>query len=95
MGFFSNLFHHDDVSGTKKYVSISGMVCQNCVNHATQALEAVPGVKKAKVNLMRGEAEVIVDDSVKDEDLLKAVVNAGYAATDISLHPKKIIKKIK
>jgi len=24
---------------------------------------------------------------------LKAVVNAGYAATDISLHPKKIIKK--
>lgn len=93
MGFFSNLFHHDDVSGTKKYVSISGMVCQNCVNHATQALEDVPGVKKAKVNLMRGEAEVIVDDSVKDEDLLKAVVNAGYAATDISLHPKKIIKK--
>ena len=89
MGFFSNLFHHDDVSGTKKYVAISGMVCQNCVNHATQALEAVPGVKKAKVNLMRGEAEVIVDDSVKDEDLLKAVVNAGYAATDISLHPKK------
>ena len=88
MGFFSNLFHHDDVSGTKKYVSISGMVCQNCVNHATQALEAVPGVKKANVNLMRGEAEVIVDDSVKDEDLLKAVVNAGYAATDISLQPK-------
>ena len=54
MGFFSNLFRHDDVSGTKKYVSISGMVCQNCVNHAAQALEAVPGVKKAKVNLMRG-----------------------------------------
>lgn len=53
MGFFSNLFHHDDVSGTKKYVSISGMVCQNCVNHATQALEAVPGVKKAKVSLMK------------------------------------------
>ena len=46
------------------------------------------GVKKAKVNLMRGEAEVIVDDSVKDEDLLKAVVNAGYAVTDISLQPK-------
>ena len=30
----------------------------------------------------------LVDDSVKDEDLLKAVVNAGYAATDISLQPK-------
>ena len=68
--------------------SHSAQGCQNRLNHPTQALAAVPGVKKAKVNLMRGEAEVIVDDSVKDEDLLKAVVNAGYAATDISLHPK-------
>ena len=51
MGFFSNLFHHDDVSGTKKYVSISGMVCQNCVNHATQALEAVLGVEEKRKSI--------------------------------------------
>ena len=89
MGLFSNLFHHDDVQGTKKYIYITGMVCQNCAKHVTEALKAVDGVNKVKVDLMRGQAEVIVDDSVNDETLLKTVVDAGYAATDISLQPKK------
>ena len=41
MGFFSNLFHHDDIQGTKKYIYITGMVCQNCSKHVTEALQAV------------------------------------------------------
>lgn len=89
MGFFSNLFHHDDIQGTKKYIYITGMVCQNCSKHVTEALKAVDGVNKVKVDLMRGQAEVIVDDAVSDDTLLKTVVNAGYGVTDISLRPKK------
>ena len=54
MGFFSNLFHHDDIQGTKKYIYITGMVCQNCSKHVTEALKAVDGVGKVKVDLMRG-----------------------------------------
>ena len=45
MGFFSNLFHHDDIQGTKKYIYITGMVCQNCSKHVTEALKAVDGFK--------------------------------------------------
>ena len=80
MGFFSNLFHHDDIQGTKKYIYITGMVCQNCSKHVTEALKAVDGV---------GQAEVVVADSVSDDTLLKTVVNAGYGVTEISLQPKK------
>ena len=89
MGFFSNLFHHDDIQGTKKYIYITGMVCQNCSKHVTEALKAVDGVVKVKVDLMRGQAEVVVADSVSDDTLLKTVVNAGYGVTEISLQPKK------
>ena len=39
MGFFSNLFHHDDIQGTKKYIYITGMVCQNCSKHVTLPLK--------------------------------------------------------
>jgi hypothetical protein len=38
---------------------------------------------------MRGQAEVVVADSVSDDTLLKTVVNAGYGVTEISLQPKK------
>ena len=90
MGFFSNLFHHDDIQGTKKYIYITGMVCQNCSKHVTEALKAVDGFKgKVKVDLMRGQAEVVVADSVSDDTLLKTVVNAGYGVTEISLQTKK------
>lgn len=89
MGFFSNLFHHDDIQGTKKYIYITGMVCQNCSKHVAEALKAVDGVGKVKVDLMRGQAEVVVADSVSDDTLLKTVVNAGYGVTEISLQPRK------
>ena len=73
MGFFSNLFHHDDIQGTKKYIYITGMVCQNCSKHVTEALKAVDGVGKVKVDLMRGQAEVVVADSVSDDTLVNVL----------------------
>lgn len=88
MGFFSSLFHQNQVEGTKKYVYISGMVCQNCAQHVTEALKGLDGIEKVKVDLMRGQAEVVVRDGVSDDSILKTVVNAGYTATEVSLTPK-------
>lgn len=48
MGFFSNLFHHDDIQGTKKYIYITGMVCQNCSKHVTEALKASTAWARSK-----------------------------------------------
>lgn len=83
MGLFSSLFHRH-AEGTERYIWISGMVCQHCAEHVTQALNAVPGVVDVDVSLTKGRAKVIVQDGVSDEALFKAVVRAGYTVTSIS-----------
>ena len=45
-------------------------------------------IEKVKVDLMRGQAELIVRDDVSDDTILKTIVNAGYTATEVSLVPK-------
>lgn len=56
-------------------LKITGMTCQNCVRHVTQALEAVPGVSSAKVNLEAGTAEI---EGGEPQALVAAVEEEGY-----------------
>ena len=61
-------------------IHIQGMMCPHCVNHVTQALNAIPGVS-AQVDLASGTATVTGDVSA---DTLKAAVEgAGYQVTAI------------
>lgn len=83
MGFFSNLFG-GSAEGQEKFVYIQGMMCQNCAEHVTEPLLAVPGVLKVNVNLPRGRATLRVTGDVVEKDLLKAVVNAGYGVSKIT-----------
>ena len=68
----------------KKELSIEGMMCQNCVKHVTKALEAVPGAADVAVSLEEKKATVCVPESVTDEMLKAAVVDAGYEVTAIN-----------
>lgn len=61
-------------------IHIQGMMCAHCVNHVTQALNAIPGVS-AQVNLESGTAVVTGDAS--PETLKAAVEGAGYQVTAI------------
>ncbi|MGX6990739.1 CopZ family metallochaperone [Pseudolactococcus reticulitermitis] len=61
----------------KTHLKIEGMTCQHCVSHVTEALEAVPGVTSAKVNLKKGEA-VVKSEDTSLEQLSAAVSSAGY-----------------
>ncbi|MDE6107712.1 MAG: heavy metal translocating P-type ATPase, partial [Oscillospiraceae bacterium] len=63
-----------------KTVIIEGMMCQNCVKHATNALNALPGVT-ATVNLESKTA--IVTGEVTDEAIKAAIAEAGYEVTNI------------
>lgn len=86
MGFFSNLFGSSQ-EGKEKYIYISGMMCDHCAAHVKEALEAVPGVLKAKVSLMDKRATVHVTDEADEADdkaMFKAVVNAGYSVDKIT-----------
>ena len=56
---------------------IRGMTCGHCVNTVRQALEAVPGVSSATVDLTTERAEVS-GDNLDRRELVAAVEAAGY-----------------
>jgi copper chaperone CopZ len=58
---------------------ISGMSCQNCVHHVTDALKAVNGVTDVVLDLVSGNA-VVEHTGVRTDLLIKAVNDAGYEA---------------
>ncbi len=60
---------------------VKGMVCASCVGRVEQALERVPGVKEANVNLLAERAAVTFDAAAaKPEDLVAALDDVGYEA---------------
>lgn len=62
-------------------LSVEGMTCNHCVGRVTTALEAVPGVRAAAVDLERGTADVtFAEPTVAAPDLLDAVQEAGFTA---------------
>jgi len=66
----------------KSIVSIGGMSCGHCAMRVKSALEAVPGVFSANVDLASGKASV--EGSTLDANMLRgAVEKAGYEAVSI------------
>ena len=66
----------------KKTVKISGMHCDHCVKSVTEAIDKIEGAS-AKVNLKKEEAVVSYDREIDDDDLKKAVEEAGFKVVDI------------
>ncbi len=68
---------------SKATLKIDGMSCEHCVKTVTKALEELDGVKKARVNLKRGLADVTYDsDKIGVDGLIAVVVEAGYEAKE-------------
>ncbi len=61
------------------HLSINGMSCAGCVASVEKALTSVSGVKKAEVNF--AEHSAMVYGNVAQEEILKAVILAGYEAS--------------
>src|SRR5829696_7935783 len=59
--------------------SVTGMTCASCVGRVEKALEKVPGVLEASVNLANERATVeYLAGEVEPSDLKKAIEGAGY-----------------
>src|SRR5215210_2181006 len=62
-------------------IPVSGMTCAACSARVQRALERVPGVSAANVNLMTGSATVEFDaETVAPEQLVEAIRATGYGA---------------
>jgi len=66
----------DDVT----VLTVKGMTCASCQIHVQHALEAVPGVASASVNLMAHTAQVTSTSPLDTNALITAVRNSGYDA---------------
>lgn len=62
----------------KMIVKVDGMSCENCAKHVTEALESVAGIKEVNVDLENKEANVEFFGSVDENEISKAISEAGY-----------------
>jgi Cu+-exporting ATPase len=60
-------------------IAIEGMTCASCVARVEKALQAIPGVSKASINLGTDLASVTASAEVGYADLQGAIEKAGYA----------------
>jgi len=61
-------------------LAIQGMSCASCVGAVERALNKVPGVVSASVNLATARAQVVADPTLDVEQALAAVSKAGFSA---------------
>ena len=66
-------------------LTVRGMDCAGCARHVQGALEDVPGVASADVQLMAERASVRLDESApaSREALVQALESAGYEAEEV------------
>ena len=63
-------------------LNVTGMHCMGCASNVENALKKLKGVSKADINLKAGKVAVAFDPAVaKEQDLVKAVKDAGYGAS--------------
>jgi Cu+-exporting ATPase len=65
-------------------LQIEGMTCASCASRVEKALQGVPGVVSAEVNLATERAEVTFARGAVIASLLAAVTTAGYTATAVA-----------
>ena len=72
-----NAWAHKEIQ-MKTTLNVEGMSCEHCVKHLTKTLKEVDGVKRADVSLNLKKAIIEHADSVTQDTLKAAVVEAGF-----------------
>jgi Cu2+-exporting ATPase/Cu+-exporting ATPase len=68
---------------TKKIITVEGMHCMHCASGVEKAIEALDGVKAAKVNLDKKTCTAKLTGDVTDEAIVSAVKEAGFEVIGI------------
>lgn len=62
----------------EKKVKVEGMSCSHCAGAVKRALEELENVMEARVDLEKKEAVLLIKDELYDNEIQKAVEDAGY-----------------
>lgn len=80
----SMLFKIKKSEGVKQVLSIDGMMCEHCVGHVKEALQKLDGVKDVQVDLKKGQAVIVSDKAIGDEELSRSITEAGYVLSGVA-----------
>ena len=61
-------------------IKISGMQDEQCVRAVANAIQDLPSIGQIEVSIERGEARVEHGRFVSPDDIVQAIVDAGYEA---------------
>ncbi len=65
----------------KETILVTGMSCSHCVKAVTEAISALPGIKKTDVSLKKNRVVVKFNEETTSLDSIKkAIREAGYEA---------------
>ena len=67
-------------------ISVTGMTCQKCVEHITEALESLETVKRVSVLLRSNEPSqvtILTDYEIEDQTIRETIKEAGYEVVAI------------
>jgi copper chaperone CopZ len=62
-------------------IRIDGMQDEQCVRAVANAIQDLPGIGDIDVSLERGEARVEYGRFISPDDIVQAIIDAGYTAT--------------
>jgi copper chaperone len=62
-------------------IKISGMKDEECVRAVANAIQDLPNIGHLEISLEKGEASVEHGRFVSPDDILQAIVDAGYDAS--------------
>ena len=66
---------------TEKKFIVTGMTCSACSAHVEKSVRGLSGVEAVDVNLLKNSMTVKYNErSTRDEEIIKAVQDAGYGA---------------
>src|SRR5690554_3203283 len=75
-------------------LSISGMSCASCVAQVEKALNRLPEVATATVNLATERAHVELDKEISADRIVQAIIDAGYDAEVLAKHNKGLPENV-
>ena len=69
----------------KKIIGVTGMHCAHCATAVEEALSAIDGIAKAKVDLAKNTVTATMKTDVDDKLIIEAINAKGFEAGEITI----------
>ncbi len=69
----------------KKIINVTGMHCAHCAKAVEDAVSAVEGIGKARVDLSKNSVTATMKTDVDDKLIIEAIVAKGFEVGEITI----------